>query len=213
MSNAALHQRAPSHYYAALLGVCLLAVAVPYTVSQALLLRPAASLSEGIHLHQQALALFPDSSGLGRLAMLELSAARSGKGSWPAAAAALEAALKARPQDPLGWARLAYVYGELQQPQAVGAALARSVASGAYLPGFMVWRLLIGLKYWDALDELQRKLMAAQAQSLWHDKPNDFIRLSRMPALASQIENLMKVYYPQELEAFLQRRRPLRHNR
>ncbi len=213
MSNVSLTPRAPSQYAAMLVGVLMLAVALPYAISMSQLEVGERGIAPAIARHEAALRFFPDSTTLANLALLRVAAARTGNGTWVQAQTALEASLQQRPQDPLNWARLAYVYGEQKNESAIGPALARSISTGSYIPGFMQWRFLLGLTYWPHLNAAQKQLVAGQAILLWQTKPNDFIRLARMPAIALQIESVMQEYYPSEAPVFLQRRRPLRHTR
>lgn len=192
-------------------GLVLLAVALPYTLMAFTLSTPVHDYAGAISKYERALAVFPDSAAQAALATLRLAAARSTGAGLADAQRALEASLRTRPQDPLGWARLAYVYGEQGAPEKVGPALQRSFATGNYLPGFMQWRFLLGLRYWPQLDDAARAGVARQALLLWQTKPNDFIRLARMPALAAPIDSLMRTYHAAEVERFLQRRRPVRH--
>jgi len=213
MSNVSLKLRALSQYAAMLMGALMLAVALPYAIAMSQLEVGERGIAPAIMRHETALSIFPDSATLADLALLRVAAARTGTGTWEQAQASLEAALAQRPQDALNWARLAYVYGEQKNYSAIGPALARSISTGSYIPGFMQWRFLLGLTYWPHLNAAQKQLMAAQALMLWQTKPNDFIRLARMPAIALQIESIMQEYYPIEAPAFLQRRRSLRHTR
>ena len=194
--------RAPSYWLAFVVGLFLLSVSVPYTLSAL----PSMSA-------QTAHTLFPGTETSTQLALEVLAAARRGEGSFEAASQALERALSYNKQHPLNWARLAYARGEQGRLDEVGGALARSIETGSYIPGFMQWRLLIGLKYWPHFTGEQRDLVADQALRLWLMKPNDFIRLARIPALAVQVEFIMRTYHADQLSRFLQRRRPLRHTR
>lgn len=211
MSNLVRIQRPLSCQLAVMAGVLLLVLAVPYAVSSALLLDERKSLDAAIGQHELAYAVFPHSETARGLATLRVAAVRNNEASWQVAQQALEASLQQRPQDPHGWAQLAYVYGEQKNHALLGPALARSIETGAYMPGFMQWRFLLALAHWPELTAYQQQLVANQALLLWKTKPNDFIRLARMPALAPQIESLMREYYAEESPAFLQRRRALRH--
>jgi len=211
MSNTTAAWQSFSGKLAFVLGAALLAVALPYTLSAIVLSQPVYTYDTAIDKYERALALFPDSDAQAALATLELASARSSSADLATARRALERTLRVRPQDPLNWARLAYVYGEQGGLDKIGPALQRSFETGSYLPGFMQWRFLIGLRYWQQLDETIRAGVAQQALLIWQTKPNDFIRLARMPALAAQIESLMRTYNAAELERFLQRRRSVRH--
>lgn len=213
MSNHALAGRTTSHRIALAGGSLMLAAALLYAGALMQVQPPARSFAGLISQYEAALEIFPAGSMAADLAAIKLAAARSGQGSWQEAQQALEHTLAARPQDPLSWARLAYVYGEQGQPEKVAAPLTRSIETGSYLPGFMQWRFLIGLKYWRQLDESQKERVAGQAILIWRSKPNDFIRLARLAPLAAQIESIVSTYYPDELAGFLQRRGPLRHTR
>lgn len=211
MSNTASVVRAPAQYFALLVGAGLLLLAALHAVSSFILLRPAGHLAVLTTQYQQAQAVFPQGETGAALAALKIAAAQRGQASWPEAQAALENALQLRPQDPLSWARLAYVYSHENRLDLLETALVRSLQTGPYMPGFMQWRFILSLRYWASFNHETRQLVAGQARMIWHGKPNDFIRLARMPALSSQIEQLVKEYLPLESAAFLQRRGRLRH--
>lgn len=210
MSNTASVSRQPA---ALVMGMLMLLVALPYAVSSIILLQPVATLPAALAQHEWAQNAFPTGETAASLAALKLAAAQKGLATWPEAETALASALDARPQDPLGWARLAYVYGRENKTGLIGPALARSIETGPYVPGFMQWRFILSLSYWDNLDDETRELVAKQAGRIWRSKPNDFIRLARMPLLALQIQHIMEKYLPDESAPFLQRRGRLRHTR
>jgi tetratricopeptide (TPR) repeat protein len=208
------------------LALAVLALAVPYTWAAARVLpdqKLVAALEDGreeksyaaaLANYQHALAVVADSQLQFDLALIATSAARQDQLEWAQAEQALYASLRARPLDPVSWARLGYVL-DAQGPEKAAAAreaIIKSMALGRFMPGFMQWRLILALTRWPDFTPDQQAIVAEQVELLWQKKRSNLIRLARIPALAPTLEQILTTYQPEDVETFLRQRRPLRHN-
>jgi hypothetical protein len=205
------------------LSLALLAGEIPYALAFGTVL-PALPRLETLDdpaplvpLWSRAVATFPDPRLLSDLALLRMAAARldphSTSATWQNVSDSLKAVLDSRPLDPVTWARLSYAETRASNPDAARSAMARSLVTGRYIPGFMQWRYAHALSLWSGMTEDQRRLLAGQTDLLWRKKHWDLIRLSRLGPFADPVESMISTYFPERLDEFLRHRGHVGHTR
>ena len=186
----------------------ILLLAVPYALTQAFMLWPAVDVTARVAQLDRALMVFPDSRAQRELALLGCAnvSLLSDRVLHDTALA-----LQQLPDDARLWqcqARLAERAGDVAQ---AAYALSRSIDSAAYFPPLLAERIMLGSVLWPVLGPMVQGQVAGQVGLLWQTKPNDLVHLARLAPLAARIEVIMRTYHSDAVDAFLQRRRPLRH--
>jgi len=122
----------------------------------------------------------------------------------------LQEVLRHAPADAQNWARLAALTLKAGDRAMAERYYHQSLQQGRYLPGFMNWRLLLGVALWPHMGEAGRKATAEQAYILWHTPAHrkEFLRLARMGTIGLALRDMIATYHPEEMEEFGKRWRP-----